>query len=225
MSTVQVSVDDHVATLVMNRPESMNALNRSMRNDLLAAVNEAVGNSEVKSIVITSSAKGFSSGSDLTEAELIPDTYALLEEEYKPVFSAILQSPKPIIAAVNGACAGIGASLALTCDLVVMSENAFIFLAFAKIGLIPDGGTCWHLAQSIGTKRSFEVIAEGGRIDAQRCKELGLVNRVVANDALVPEAVQWANQLNTVAPLSLKYSKFVLQQAMRMDLSDTMRLT
>ena len=223
-SPILYAVDKHVATITMNHPASMNALNRQFRNDLLAAIGQAVTDVGVKGIVIASSGKGFCSGTDLGELEQGIDIFSLLEDEYKPILTAIMQSPKPVIAAVNGACAGIGASLALACDLVVMSENAFIFLAFAKVGLIPDGGMCWHLARNIGYKRAFEVIAEAGRIDAQRCKELGLVNKVVANESLLEEVQQWAQRLITSAPLTLQYSKQVLQQAMRLDLNDTMRV-
>ncbi len=131
--------------------------------------------------------------------------------------------PQLTVAAVNGACAGVGASLALACDLMVMGESAFIYLAFANVGLVPDGGMCWHLARNIGYKRAYQVIAEAGRITAAQCLEYGLTNKVVNDDALLDESQAWAGSLAERAPLTLKYAKQALQQAMRKDLADTMR--
>ena len=134
---------------------------------------------------------------------------------------AITESPKPWISAVNGAAAGIGSAFAMVCDLTVMAENAFIYQAFAAIGLIPDGGATWHLARTVGRKRAFELIAGGEKLAAARCQEWGLCNRVVAADALVDEAVAWAEELAGKAPLSLRYAKQALNAAMEADVAAT----
>jgi len=221
--SILYSTANRVATVTLNRPETLNALNEPIRNDVYDALGRAMNDPEVRAIVIAANGRGFSSGTDLQEAA-DKQTYDLLEEEYKPVFNRVMQSPKPVIAAVHGVCAGVGASFALACDLIVMGENAFIYLAFANVGLIPDGGMCWHLARSMGPRRAYQVIAEGGRIPAGECLELGLVNKVVPDDKLLDEATQWAQRLAQAAPLALKYAKVAVQQAMRCDLSDTMRL-
>ncbi len=217
-------INNRVATITLNRPEAMNAIHAGLRDDILAAVSGAASDPGVKVIVINAIGKGFSSGTDLQEASDKHDTYSLLEDEYKSVFNQILHCPKPVIAAVHGPCAGVGASLALACDLIIMGENAYIYLAFANVGLIPDGGMCWHLVHNIGYKRAYQVIAEAGRIIARDALDYGLVNKVVDDEKLHEEAQAWAERLSHAAPLTLKFSKQVLQQAVRMDLSDTMRL-
>lgn len=222
--TIDYTVANHVAVITLNRPDALNAINETMRNDIYDAIGKSSTDPEVRTIVIAANGRGFSSGTDLEEAAGKPDTYSMLEDEYKPVFNLILQCPKPVIAAVNGACAGVGASLALACDLIVMAENAYIMLAFANVGLIPDGGLCWHLMRSVGYRRAYQVIAEGGRINSRECLGAGLVNKVVGDERLLEETLQWAERLNQAAPLPLKFAKQALQQAARMDLLDTMRL-
>ena len=222
--SIAYSVVMGVATVTLDRPESMNSLNAGLRKELSQALDQSINDESVKTIVIASNGRCFCSGTDLNEAQETDDTYGMLEEEYKPLLNAIMSSPKPVIAAVNGACAGIGASLALSCDLIMMSEDAYIYLAFAKVGLIPDGGLCWHLARNIGYKRSFEVIAEAGKLDASYCKSLGLVNKIVPKERLRDDCIEWAMEIAKSAPLALRYSKQALQQAMRLDLNDTMQL-
>lgn len=221
--SILYTTTNRVALITLNRPETLNALNEPMRNDIFDALGRAANDAEVRAIVVAANGRGFSSGTDLQEAA-DKQTFTLLEEEYKPVFNRVMQCPKPVIAAVNGVCAGVGASFALACDLIVMGESAFIYLAFANVGLIPDGGMCWHLARGMGPRRAYQVIAEGGRVPAADCLGLGLANKVVPDEALLDEATQWAERLGQAAPLALKYAKLAVQQAMRNDLADTMRL-
>jgi len=129
----------------------------------------------------------------------------------------IYDAPKPWISAVNGACAGIGSALGMVCDLTVMAEDAYIYQAFAAIGLVPDGGATWHLARTLGRKRAYEIIVTGEKVKAQKCLEWGLCNRVVPADRLLEETMEWAREIAGKAPLSLRYAKQALNAAMEHD--------
>lgn len=218
--TVRYDVDQGVALITLNRPAVMNAFNRQLRVDLLAAVRRAVDDAGVRVVVLTGEGRGFSAGADLADGEP-PLVQQQIDEEYKPILMAIADAPKPFISAVNGAAAGIGSSFAMVCDLTVMAENAYIYQAFMAIGLVPDGGATWHLVRQLGRKRAFEVIVEGEKIGAARCLELGLANRVVPADRLLDETLGWARAIARKAPLALRYSKEALNRAMELDLADT----
>jgi 2-(1,2-epoxy-1,2-dihydrophenyl)acetyl-CoA isomerase len=129
---------------------------------------------------------------------------------------------KPVIAAVQGFAAGIGVSYALACDLVVMGEGAFMQVPFARIGLIPDGGLCWQLSRLIGHRRAFEVAMDAERMSAARCRELGLANRIVADDRVLDEARTWAGRLAQQAPIALANTKRALRAASSASLTETM---
>ena len=218
--TVRYAVDQGVALITLNRPAVMNAVNRQLRVDLLAAVRRAVDDAEVRVVVLTGEGRGFSAGADLADG-MPPLVQQQIDEEYKPVLMAISEAPKPFISAVNGAAAGIGSSFAMACDLTVMAENAYIYEAFIAIALVPDGGATWHLVRQLGRKRAFEVIIEGEKMSAARCLELGLANRVVPAERLLEETLAWARAIAKKAPLALRYSKQALNRAMQLDLADT----
>src|SRR5215469_12637211 len=144
--TVSVYRNGAAAKLELNRPERMNALNGQLRTDLLAAVEEVAGDDSIRAVLLTGAGRAFSSGADLRESrdptpEGDPDVRSVLTGQYHPIITGIRQMPKPVVAAVNGAAAGIGLSLALACDLVLAAESAYFLLAFVNIGLVPDGGS------------------------------------------------------------------------------------
>lgn len=218
------NIHNQVATITLNRPDAMNAMHKGLRDDLCAGIDAATADDNVRVIVINGSGKSFCSGPDLAEVTNAPCLYDLIEEDYSRIYDRILGCTKPVINAVHGASAGVGASITLACDLIIMSENAFLFLAFANMGLIPDGGICWQLARQLGPKKAYQLIAEAAKITAADCVAWGLANKVVANDDLQAEAQAWAERLAQSAPLPMKYAKQVLQQAMRADYMDTMRM-
>lgn len=220
--TVNVELDGPVAVVTMNRPEVLNAFNRQMLKELLVAVQEVNDNEGIRVVILTGEGRSFSAGADLSED--VEEGFSVedaLNTTYKPVLMAITEAPKPWISAVNGAAAGVGSSFAMNCDLTVMAEDAYLYQAFAAIGLIPDGGATWHLARTIGRKRTYELIATGEKLRAARCLELGLCNRVVPADQLLTETRAWAQELAAKAPLSLRYAKQALNTAMEANVSDT----
>jgi 2-(1,2-epoxy-1,2-dihydrophenyl)acetyl-CoA isomerase len=195
LETVNFAVQEGVATIELNRPETLNAWNHQFGEDLLAAVRRAAGDPEVRAVLVTGAGRGFSSGADLrdvsggeTTPDGRPDVYKTLTERYHPIMTGIREMPKPVVAAVNGPAVGIGCSLALCCDLIVAAESAYFLLAFVNIGLVPDGGSSLFLPTRIGMARATELSMLGERLPAQRALDWGLINRVVPDERLAAEA-------------------------------------
>lgn len=179
--------------IALNRPETMNAWNVQFGRDMNAALAIARDDDAVRSVTVTGTGRGFSSGADLkagftpTEAGH-PDVLTPLHELYHPIILGLREIPKPVLAAVNGPAVGIGCSLALACDLVIAAESAYFSLAFVNIGLVPDGGSSVFVPARAGFGRSLEMAMLGERIGAAQALEWGLCNRVVADDEF-PAAV------------------------------------
>jgi 2-(1,2-epoxy-1,2-dihydrophenyl)acetyl-CoA isomerase len=196
--TVLLHVDGAAATIELNRPETMNAWNRRFGEELLAAVERCATDEAIRAVMVTGAGRGFSSGADLRsfgqpgEVELTPegrpDLRQVLEERYHPIIRGLRTMPKPVVAAINGPCVGIGMSLALACDLLVAAESSYFLLAFVNIGLVPDGGSSLFVPTRVGMARAAELALLGERLPARQALEWGLVNRVVADDALREEA-------------------------------------
>ena len=172
--------------LELNRPDSMNAWDRQLGQDLLAAVERAAQDPSVRAVVITGAGRGFSSGADLKAGfdptpEGRPDVGSALRERYHPIITGIRRMEKPVLAAVNGPAVGIGFSLALACDLVIARESAYFLLAFVNIGLVPDGGSSLFVPTRIGQARASELALLGERLPAAKALEWGLINRVTAD--------------------------------------------
>lgn len=204
MSDVMCTVDGPVATIALNRPASLNSFAKSMRLGVLEAVQRVTADANVRAVVITGEGRGFSAGADLREEWSGPEeTRVWLDEEYRPGILAILESPKPFIAAVHGFAAGIAVGYALACDLIVMGEGAFFELPFSALGLVPDGGLTWQLARRLGHQRAFQIAVDRERLAAPRCLDLGLVNRLVAEDQVLTESRAWASRLAQQSPTAL----------------------
>ena len=223
--TILIERKGAVALLTLNRPDSLNAFDTKMRREFVLAAREVNSDDSVRVVVLTGAGRAFCAGADLAEnpEEGLPDGQAtedLLNFEYKPGMLAIHSSPKPWISAVNGACAGIGSAYAMTCDLMVMAEDAYIYQAFAAIGLVPDGGATWHLQRILGPKRAYEIIATGEKVAAEKCLQLGLCNRLAGPAELLPQALAWAQELAAKSPLALRYGKESLNFAAEASLAD-----
>src|SRR5215210_2886423 len=194
--TVLLRRDGAAATVVLNRPEALNAWTRELGAELLEALREVAADDAVRAVRITGAGRAFSSGADLrdigAEDTLTPEGHAdlqrLLTERYHPIITLVREMEKPVLAAVNGPAAGIGASLALACDLVLARESAYLLLAFVNIGLVPDGGSSLLVPSRVGFARAAEMAMLGERIPAPRALEWGLINRVAADDAFEAEA-------------------------------------
>src|SRR5215211_422254 len=171
----------------LNRPERMNAWDKQLGLDLLAAVELAAADPTVRAVTITGAGRAFSSGADLRAGfdptpEGHPDVGTALRERYHPIITTVRTMPKPVVAAVNGPAVGIGCSLALACDLVIARESAYLLLAFVNIGLVPDGGSSVLVPARAGAGRAATMAMLGERIGARQALEWGLVNRVHADE-------------------------------------------
>lgn len=222
--TVTVTRHGAVAVVSLNRPEQLNSFNAGLRRDVLQAVREVNQDVDIRAAILTGTGRAFCAGADLVETTTNPADFRVddqLNLEYKPVLLEIMEAPQPWISAVNGAAAGVGSAFAMACDLTVMAEDAYIYQAFTAISLVPDGGATWHLVRTLGRKRAYEVIVSGEKIRAQKCLDWGLCNRVVESAELQQQALAWAQELAEKAPLSLRYAKQAVNQAMEDSLPDT----
>lgn len=199
--TLEVS-EAGVAQIELNRPQALNAWNRQLGHELLAALREVGELESARAVVISGAGRAFSSGADLKDfsgGELTedgrPDVYKTLTERYHPIMHAVRELPKPVVAAVNGAAVGIGASLALSCDLIWAAQSAYLLLAFVNIGLVPDGGSSLFVPTRVGMARASEMALLGERISAEQALQWGLVNRVVADEQLGQETTALAERL------------------------------
>ncbi len=194
METVDVTRRDGAATITLNRPDALNAVDTQLSLDLGAAVAEVAADDTVRAVVLTGAGRAFSSGADLRAGfepgpSGRPDVHSALVERYHPVITGIRRMDKPVVAAVNGPAAGVGCSFALACDLVVAAESAFFLLAFVNIGLVPDGGSSLFVPARAGFTRAAEMALLGERVPAAKAVEWGLANRVVP-DAEFPAEIE-----------------------------------
>jgi len=201
-ATVNLHRSGGVAKIELNRPESMNAWNRQLALDLLAAVEATAAEDEVRCVLLTGAGRGFSSGADLKDMhqqeltpEGRPDVHKILTERYHPIITTLRTMEKPVLAAVNGPAVGIGLSLALAADLVVAAERAYFLLAFVNIGLVPDGGSSVFVPDRIGFARAMELAMLGERLPAARALEWGLINRVFPDADFAAESEALAARL------------------------------
>jgi 2-(1,2-epoxy-1,2-dihydrophenyl)acetyl-CoA isomerase len=180
------------ATIIrLNRPEALNAWNVALGLELLDAVRTAADDDEVRAVCVTGNGRAFSSGADLrdlTSRGLTPeghlDVRTTLTTIYHPILTLLRTMPKPVLAAVNGPAVGIGCSLALSCDLLVAAESAYLLLAFVNIGLVPDGGAIALACARAGAGRAAEMAMLGDRITASQARRWGLVNHVLPDHEL-----------------------------------------
>lgn len=189
-----------VATVRMNRPQSMNALSRSLKDALVDALHRLGADETVRAVVLTGSGRGFCVGQDLrehTEALEARDVRAVstVVEHYNPIVEALAGMPKPVIAAVNGMAAGAGAGFAFACDFRIAAESARFLLAFAGIGLSLDSGVSWTLPRLIGSARATALALLAEPIEAQAAFDMGLVNAIVPDENVLAAAQELAGRL------------------------------
>jgi 2-(1,2-epoxy-1,2-dihydrophenyl)acetyl-CoA isomerase len=220
--TLLHEVADGVATITLNRPDALNALNSAMRRELLATF-KAVGRDEAtRAVVITGAGRGFCSGADLRGGDAERNFRGVLAAEYNPLIEAIRGLPKPVIAAVNGVAAGAGVSLALAADLVVAAEGARFVPAFNRIGLVPDSGLARVLVRGVGRHRAFEILMGERQLGATDARDLGLVAAVVPDDRLADATRELAQRLATGPTRGIGLTKRLLNAAEDSTLSDAL---
>jgi len=223
-----VEVDGSVATVRLNNPSRLNALSPTMTPELMQALEQLAGASAVRAIVLTGDGRGFSAGADLSALQEPymrgerPQLSLFLKEGYNKLIPLLAETPKPVVAAINGVVAGAGVSLALACDFRVASQEASFSMAFVRIGLIPDAGSCHLLPRTVGMARALELALLSEKVDAARALELGLVNRVVPADRLMEEAHALAGKLAELPTAAIGLTKRMFNEASRLSLAETM---
>lgn len=203
MADLEVQYQDGIATLVMNRPEARNALSMDMRAALADVLHDIERDESVRCVVLKGAGEHFMAGGDVKgmgesikkSSEEIRKEFILRIHDLHPIMFAMRRMPKPIIASCQGAAAGAGVSMALACDLVIASEDAFFTLAYCRIGTSPDGSSSFHLPRAVGIKKAMEIALLGDRFDAQTAKDIGMINFVVPTTELEAETNALAQRL------------------------------
>ena len=220
MAEVETARDGAVLTITLNRPDVLNALKASTLQELGAALKAARAD-EVRAVVITGAGRGFCVGQDLTEfQESAGDIGTRLRANYHPDIKAIRALEKPVIAAVNGAAAGAGLSLACACDLRIASDHATFVPAFVNIGLVPDSGGTFFVTRLVGQARAFEWLCSGRRLTAAEAEQWGVVSEVVDADALAAHAAEVAGRLAALPTRAIGMTKRLLDRAANATLDD-----
>ncbi len=198
---IEFEIRERVAVLTIARPEVLNALSRPVLQEMSHAIDHATSAAGgARCLLLTGKGRAFCSGANLqdrgaADADALPPTGSVLESDYMPLLARIRRMDIPMVSAVNGVAAGVGMSLAMIADLVVASRSAYFLQAFARIGLVPDGGATWMLPRLIGWGRALELSMLADRLPAEKAQQWGLVNFVTEDDALMNEAFALARRL------------------------------
>ncbi len=220
--TILFEKSEGVATIALNRPKKLNAFDGQMHEEIRAALDEAAGDDEVRCVLLRGEGRGFSAGADLAEIveseDGSPDLGQYLRDTYSRMIVKMATMEKPVIGALHGPVYGAGMGMALACDLRVAAQSAKFSVAFIKIGLMPDAGVSFFLPRIIGLGRAMEMAMTGEALDAEEAKNVGLVNRLVADDALAEEATAFARNLARMPTRALGEIKKSLYASFESDL-------
>jgi 2-(1,2-epoxy-1,2-dihydrophenyl)acetyl-CoA isomerase len=221
MSELETERSEQVAYLTLNRPGSLNALTPALRDELIDRLAEASAAPGVRAVVLTGTGRGFCAGADLrggTGGDRLPgDVARMLRQGAQRLIAAVLDCEKPVIAAVNGTAAGLGAHLAFACDLVLAAESARFIEVFVRRGLVPDGGGAYLLPRLLGPRRAKELLFFGDAVSAAEAERLGLVNRVVPDPDLAKTTREWATRLASAPTRALALTKHLVNTSLESD--------
>lgn len=223
-----VDVDGEVAIVRMNNAKRLNALSPTMTLEMIEALAKLGEDDGIRAVVLTGEGRGFCAGADLSE---FGEPYAkgerpmlslFLKEGYNKLIPLLAETPKPVIAAINGVVAGAGVSLALACDFRIASDGAGFTTAFAKIGLIPDSGSSYLLPRTVGMAKALELALLSERVDALSALGIGLVHRVVPEESLMDEARGLADRLARLPTVAIGLTKQIFNESSRRSLAEAM---
>jgi 2-(1,2-epoxy-1,2-dihydrophenyl)acetyl-CoA isomerase len=209
---VEVARDGAVLTVTLNRPDKLNAFDDAMHAGFREAL-KAAREGDVRAVVLTGAGRGFCVGQDLASFTGGRDVGALLRDTYHPNIRALRALEKPVIAAVNGAAAGAGLSLAMACDVRIAADSASFVPAFINIGLIPDSGATFFVTRLVGQARAYEWFATGRRLTAVEAHLWGVVNEVVEHEALAGRAAAFAAELAAMPTRAIGMTKRLFDRA------------
>ena len=204
--------DGALGVLTLNRPKQGNSFDAALRRAMRERIAAIEADETLRVVIVRGAGRNFCAGADIGGGGPEKPVNEHLDREYKPFLQAMSEGSTIYVAQVQGAAAGIGAALAMNCDLVCMGESATVYMAFAAIALIPDGGNTWLLLNQMGYHRALEAVVEGERIGAADCLRYGIANRVFADDALEAKTREWATSLCERAPMSVAAAKRLLRR-------------
>tara|TARA_B100000678_G_scaffold289702_2_gene300845 strand:+ start:154 stop:945 length:792 start_codon:yes stop_codon:yes gene_type:complete len=226
-NTLLVETIGKVMKITLNRPDRMNALTTGMFDELRGIL-EDLDTEQTRALVITGAGRAFCAGADISGRGFGPGkpgdaSRASLEDHYNPGMLALASADIPVITAVNGAAAGIGATLALSGDLIVAGKSAYFLQAFVNIGLVPDGGGTWVLPKAMGLPRAMEAMLLGERLPAEDALAMGAINRCVDDDKVVEEAMALAERLANGPTLAIGQIRKLARNAQGSSMADAMK--
>lgn len=220
LETLIVEQDGGVLTITLNRPKKYNALTAVVAKELITTYKKAARDESVRCILLTGAGKGFCAGQDLGEVSERGPDFTLrghLNETYNPMAAAMRKLEKPIIVAVNGACAGAGFGLALAGDIRFASDRAKFLTAFIGIGLAPDTGVSYWLPRLVGAARAAEMMFTNEPVSAEKAAQIGLINKVIPHNSLVQEATAYAHKLAAMPTKGIGLHKRALNKSLGLD--------
>ncbi len=232
MSDLEYGVKDHIATLLLNRPEKKNAFTDDMLRQWRQSLLDAQDDPDVRVIVVTGAGDAFCSGGDLGRRshQLTAEQPTVLERKQRfgktthSVALTIPQIDKPIIAAVNGAAAGAGMDMALMCDIRIAARSARFAEAYVRVGLIPGNGGCYYLPRIVGVGRALEMLLTGEFVGAEEALRIGLVNHVYDDDKFLASAYAYAGKIAAMPPVAVGMIKRAVYQSLTCDLRTSLEL-
>jgi 2-(1,2-epoxy-1,2-dihydrophenyl)acetyl-CoA isomerase len=217
---LRYEIADAVATITLDRPDALNALDAALKTELRSALAEVGGDRSVRVVVLTGAGRAFCAGQDLRERTA--GFGRELRERYNPIILALRDLEVPVIAAVNGVAAGAGASIAFACDIRVAAETASFRLAFGRVGLVPDSGATWLLPRLVGPSLAAELIYTSEPLSAADALRVGLVSRVVPAETLMDEARGLAGRIVEGAPMANALAKRALARSAESSLEEAL---
>jgi enoyl-CoA hydratase len=218
--SIMLEKEETTAVITFNRPDAMNALNNQTRAEFAAAIAEVAADDSIKVLILTGSGKAFVAGSDIKE---FSQTTPYVAHNIQRLGEMVEKLEKPVIAAVNGFCLGGGCEIAMACDIIIASEKAKFGQPEVNIGIIPGGGATQRLPRLIGVCKAKELIYTGDIINAEQADRLGLINRVVPMDELMPAARELAKRIASKSAAALKLAKTAINRSMQTNLESGLK--
>ena len=216
--TIEYSVNNNVAILTLNRPDSLNSFTAEMHLEVKQVLKAVREDSSIRCLLLTGNGRGFCAGQDLNDRavnseQAAPDLGESVENNYNPLIRALTSLEKPVICAVNGVAAGAGASIALACDIVLAARKASFIQAFSKIGLVPDSGGTWSLPRALGLPRAKALALLGEKLSAEQAQQWGMIWQCIDDEELMPQAIKMAEHLASQPTKGLSRIKKLLNES------------
>ena len=232
LNTLEIEVDGQIGTLTLNRPDALNAMSPELIGELTVAAAWLADRAPIRALILTGAGRAFCSGGDVNwfkrgvsdESVDLPSEVRRGAEALHNAIVDIRRIPYPVIAAINGPAAGAGMSLALSADIRIASENAFLAIAYGRIGAAPDGGMTYFLPRVVGPAKALELALNDPNLDARAALDAGLLTEVVAADQLLPRAREKAEKLAAMAPYYVRTAKRLLHESIENSINDHLQL-